>query len=54
MKIKELNNRKMPVVCIDKSLEKYRNQILFPEKLAKANEMLEKLKLPEKKHRKSA
>ena len=35
--IQELKNRKVPIVTIDPSLEQYRNKILFPEKLEKAN-----------------
>lgn len=35
-------------VIIDKSLdEKYKGKILFPEKLAKANEMIERVGLPD-------
>ncbi len=45
MKIK-IEERKIPIVRIDKSLNKYDDQILFPEKLAKANEMLRKTGLP--------
>ena len=51
--ILELNEKKVPVVRIDKSLNKYDNVVLFPEKLAKANEQLKKSgfpKLPNKKH----
>lgn len=42
------------VVTIDPSLEKYRNQTLFPEKLAEVNEIFKTAKLPENKnlHRK--
>ena len=46
MTIKELNKRKTPIVIIDKSLEEYKGKILFPEKLAKANEVLKKIGLP--------
>jgi hypothetical protein len=49
--IQELNSRKVPVVCIDPSLEKYRDKTPFPEKLAKANEMLKNAKLPNRKPR---
>ncbi len=48
--IKELNNRKVPIVIIDPSLEKFRDQVLFPEKLAKANKMLKTAKLPDRKY----
>ncbi len=36
----------MPIVRIDKSGNVYGDQIVFPEKLAKANEMLRKTGLP--------
>jgi hypothetical protein len=49
VKIQELNKSKVPIVRIDKSLEQYKDKILFPEKLAKANEMLKKTGLPGKK-----
>ena len=44
--VQELNNSKSPIVVIDSSLEQYRDKVLFPEKLAKANEMLKSAKLP--------
>ncbi len=50
--VQELNNKKVPIVRIDPSLDQYRGKVLFPEKLAKANEMLKTAKLPAKKHRK--
>ena len=52
--IKELNKKKIPIVRIDKSLNKYDDMVLFPEKLEKANEMLRTIglpKLPLKKNR---
>ena len=42
----ELKKRKIPIVKIDKSLNKYDDVVLFPEKLEKANEMLRKVGLP--------
>ena len=48
MKIEQLNKSKTPIVRIDKSLEKLRGKNLFPEKLAKANEVLAKVGLPKK------
>jgi hypothetical protein len=36
----------MPVVIIDESLEQYKGTVLFPEKLARANEVLKKNGLP--------
>ncbi|MEM9832220.1 MAG: hypothetical protein AAF944_16425 [Bacteroidota bacterium] len=47
---KELNNRKIPIVTIDKSLEKYRDKVICPDKLDKANRMLTTAKLPKSKH----
>ena len=37
MRIKELNKRKVPIVIMDESLNKYNDVVLFPEKLSKAN-----------------
>lgn len=42
---------KTPIVRIDPALEQYRDVVLFPEKLAKANEMLKTAKLPNRKKR---
>jgi len=42
----ELNKRKTPIVIIDESLNKYEGKVLFPEKLAKANEVLKRIGLP--------
>ena len=47
-KIEQLNNSKVPVIVFDKKLEQFRNKILFPEKLAKANDILSKVGLPKK------
>lgn len=50
--IQELNDSKASNVAINLSLGKYRNKTPFPEKLAKAEEMLKGVKLPEvKNHR---
>jgi hypothetical protein len=40
--ILELNKTKVPAVRINPALNKYDKVVLFPEKLAKANEMLAK------------
>ena len=45
-KITELNEKKVPVVRIDKSLNKYEKVVLFPKKVAKANKMLKETGLP--------
>ncbi len=44
--ILELSDKKIPVVRIDKSLNKYSNVVLFPEKVEKAKKAFEKLGLP--------
>lgn len=49
--LKKLNNNKAPIVAIDPALDKYRNKIMFPKKLEKANKMLETAKLPPKRDR---
>jgi len=49
----EVNKSKVPIVRIDKSLNKYDNQILFPEKVAKAKKAFESLGLPDLKKRKN-
>ena len=46
MNIKELNKKKVPIVKIDKSLNKYNGIVLFPDKLEKANNMLKTIGLP--------
>ena len=46
MKIKQLNKAKIPIVKIDKKLERFRGKVLFPEKLEKANEILTRVGLP--------
>lgn len=49
MTIKKLNESKLPIVRIDKSLEQYKDQPLFQEKLDKANKVLRTVGLPKKK-----
>lgn len=41
------NEKKVPVVRIDKSLNKYDNVVLFPDKVKKAKEDFEKYGLPD-------
>jgi len=49
--IDELNKKKIPVVRIDNSLEQFKDQPIFQEKVDKANEMLKNIGLPKsKKH----
>lgn len=45
--IVESNKAKVPVVRIDKSLNKFDNIILFPEKVKKAKKDFEKFGLPD-------
>ena len=45
-KIEELNKSKLPIIKIDKSLNKYKDKILFQEKVEKANETLKAIGLP--------
>jgi hypothetical protein len=49
MNLEQLNNSKVPIIVFDKKLEKFRGKTLFPEKLAKANEILAKAALPKAK-----
>ena len=49
--IQKLNNNKTPIVAIDPALDKYRDTIMFPKKLEKANKMLKTAKLPPKRDR---
>lgn len=44
--IEDLNNRKTPIVIIDKNLDKLKSEPLFKDKLDKANEVLAKVGLP--------
>ena len=42
----ESKKQKIPIVKIDKSLNKYDDIVMFPVKLEKANERLKKVGLP--------
>lgn len=44
----KLKKRKIPIVRIDKSLNKFDKKVLFPEKLDKANRILKEKGLPKK------
>ena len=46
MTIRELNKRKVPIVVIDNSLEKFKNLPLFQDKVDMANEILRTVGLP--------
>ena len=48
----EINNRSLPQMRVDSTLDKYDSIVLFPEKLKKVNDRLKKTgfpKLPNKK-----
>ena len=47
---KEPIAKKVPTVTIDPTLEKFRDKVLYPEKMEKANKMLKTAKLPPNKH----
>jgi hypothetical protein len=49
--IKELNDKNIPIVRIDNSLEKYKNMPIFQEKVDKANEVLRTVGLPKLTHK---
>ena len=44
--IKELNKSKVPIVKLDKSLDKLNDVVLFTEKVDKAKQTIEKIGLP--------
>lgn len=44
--LKEIQQRKIPIVRVESSLNKYDDKVVFPEKLEKANEMLKKVGIP--------
>jgi len=46
MTIKDINKAKIPVIRINNKLDKFKDTILFPKKLAMANKMLENVELP--------
>lgn len=46
MNIEGLNKSKVPIIVFDKKLEEFKDRVLFPEKLAKANEILAESGLP--------
>ncbi len=50
MKTIDLNTKNVPLVAIDKSLDKLKDKIMFPKKLERANQLLSKAKLPPKKY----
>lgn len=46
--INNISTQNIPLVAIDKSLDKLRDKIMFPRKLEKANKILSTAKLPTK------
>ncbi|UXP32856.1 hypothetical protein N6H18_02650 [Reichenbachiella agarivorans] len=47
MNEKKILKKNVPVVRINKNLDSLASEVLFPEKVAKANEMLKKTGLPQ-------
>lgn len=45
-KYKEFDKAYLPIIHIDKSLEKYKGQVIFKEKLEEANKTLKAAGLP--------
>jgi hypothetical protein len=45
-KIDKLNQSKVPIIVMDKELEKLRDIVLFPDKLKKAEKILKTVGLP--------
>jgi len=50
MKLYEIKKKNIPIVKVNKSLNKYSNVVLFPDKVEEANEMLLKVGLPKRKN----
>ncbi|MGB3777320.1 MAG: hypothetical protein WA960_03105 [Tunicatimonas sp.] len=46
MKVDEFNESKVPLVKIDKKLNRFKGKVLFKEKLDRANKLLENADLP--------
>lgn len=50
--MKEFNKEYLPIIHIDKSLEKYKGKVIFKEKLEEANRTLKRVGLPKPKGKK--
>jgi hypothetical protein len=48
--LKNISKQNLPLVVVDKNLDKLHGKIMFPEKLEKANKALSTAKLPKKKN----
>jgi len=46
MEINEFNEAKIPLVRINKKLNKFKGKVLFQKKLQQANELIQRSKLP--------
>lgn len=46
--VNDIYNQKTPLAAIDKNLDRFRDKVLFSNKLEKANKVLSTVKLPEK------
>ena len=49
MKMKDFNKSNLPIIHINKSLEKYKGKVVFKEKLDEANKTLKVAGLPKTK-----
>jgi hypothetical protein len=47
--MKEFNKAYLPIIHIDKSLEKYKGKVIFKDKLDEANKTLKRVGLPKTK-----
>lgn len=54
MTIEKINASKVPIIVFDKKLEELSDKILFPEKLAKAKEIIAKGGLPKRANKTTA
>ncbi len=46
MTIEQLNKAKVPIIKLNKDLEKFHGKVLFPEKLEGANKTLSEVGIP--------
>ena len=48
MNVNELNESKLPIIKIDKTLDKLKNKVLFKDKVKQANKVLKTVGLPKR------
>lgn len=54
MNIKDINNSKVPIIRMDDALEKHKDTVFFPKKVAEANKTLAAVGLPKRVKQKRA